>query len=314
VLRRVRRPAAAVVPALLVLALAGCGDDDGNGGLGGDTREGFDAVSISGDLGKIPEVDWKGVLEADKVETKVLVEGDGKEIADGDKIDVNVWIGNGFTQEESYTTYEEGGSPETFTIDDQLTPLFRDAMIGQKIGSRVAVTTPSAEVFGEAGNAQMDIGNKDGLVIVLDLMDEFQPPKPKDVSASRMPKIVEEKGEPVSLDFEGLPEPKADANLLRYVVKEGDGATLTETSTVTADYLGMVYKGEKPFDESFSAEPAEFSLAEVVQGWTYGLSGLKVGSRVMLQIPPALGYGAQEQEAIPANSSLYFVIDIVSAK
>ena len=41
---------------------------------------------------------------------------------------------------------------------------------------------------------------------------------------------------------------------------------------------------------------------------------MKVGSRVLLAIPPDLGYGAQEQPNIPANSTLYFVVDIVSAK
>jgi len=160
----------------------------------------------------------------------------------------------------------------------------------------------------------MNIGNKDSVVVVFDLMEMFQPPQPKDVAASRLPKIVEEKGDPVSLDFKGVPKPAADGPLLRHVVTEGKGKTLTPESTVTADYLGMTYKAKKPFDESFSAEPAEFSLQQVVQGWTYGLSGLKVGSRVLLQIPPELGYGAQAQENIPANSTLYFVVDIVSAK
>ena len=299
------------VPLLLVLALAGCGNEDGSAD---DMLAGFDGLSITGDLGTIPEVDWKGQFEAKKAETKVLIEGDGEEIAEGDKVDVNVWIGNGFTQEESYTTYEKGGAPETFTVDDQLSPVFKDALLGQTIGSRVAVVAPATDVFGEGGNPQMDIGNMDSVVVVLDLMEMFQPPEAKDVGANRMPKVVEEKGELVSLDFSGLPKPKADDDLQRYVIKEGKGDALTETSTVTADYLGMVYKGKEPFDESFSAEPAEFSLQEVVQGWTYGLSGLKVGTRVLLSIPPELGYGAQAQEGIPADSTLYFVIDIVSAK
>lgn len=310
-LQRVRRPAALVVPVLLLSVLTACGDDDGSGE---DSLEGFDAVSITGDVGTAPEVEWKGQMEAEKTEEKVLVEGDGEVIKEGDKVEVNVWIGNGFTQEESFTTYEKDGTPETFTVDDQLTPAFKDAMLGKTIGSRVAVVAPASDLFGEVGNPQMDIGNEDSVVVVFDLMEMYQPPKPKDVAASRMPKIVEKDGNVTSLDFTGLPAPKPDANLLRHVVTEGKGKVLTPESTVTADYLGMVYDAKAPFDESFSAEPAEFSLAEVVPGWTYGLSGLKVGSRVLLQIPPDLGYGAQEQENIPANSTLYFVVDIVSAK
>jgi peptidylprolyl isomerase len=310
VLRRVRRPAALVLPVLLLSALVGCGDEDASG----DAREGFDAVSISGDFGKVPEVDWKGEMDADEVETDVLVEGDGAEVQDGDQLDINVWIGNGFTQEKAYSTYDKGGAPETFTINDQLSPFFREALIGRTIGSRVAVTTPSSEIFGETGNAQMGIGNEDPVVVVLDLMKMFEPPKPKDVSPSRLPGIVEEKGNPTALDFEGLPKPQPDGDLLRAVVKEGKGKALTTDMTVTVNYLGMVYDAKEPFDESYSKQPAEFQLTGVVQGWTYGLEGMKVGSRVLLQIPPALGYGAQEQPNIPANSTLYFVVDIVSAK
>ena len=316
-LRRVRRPAAAVVPILLVLGLAGCGSEDGSDTdaiTGAKTLEGFDAVSVSGDLGSKPEVDWKGVLEAGKTETKVLVEGDGEKIEDGDQVEVNVWIGNGFTQEEAYSTYAKDGKPETFTVGDELSPVFKDALLGQTIGSRVAVAASSSEVFGETGNPEMGIGNEDGVLIVLDLMQMYQPPKPKDVAPSKLPKVVEEKGEPTALDFAGVAKPAVDGDLLRAVVTEGKGKAVTTDMTLTVDYLGMVYKGEAPFDESYSKEPAEFALTGVVQGWTYGLEGVKVGSRVLLQIPPDLGYGAQEQESIPANSTLYFVVDIVAAK
>jgi peptidylprolyl isomerase len=89
---------------------------------------------------------------------------------------------------------------------------------------------------------------------------------------------------------------------------------VTTDMTVTADYLGEVYGAKKPFDESYSKKPVPFALTSVVQGWTYGLNGLKVGSRVLLQIPPALGYGDQAQSGIPPGSTLYFVIDIRKAK
>ncbi|WKN50529.1 FKBP-type peptidyl-prolyl cis-trans isomerase [Nocardioides sp. Arc9.136] len=311
--RRLRRPALVLLPALLAASLTACGDDEGEGTTSGD-RERLDAVSVSGDVGEQPKVEWKGRMSADDIETETLVEGDGEELEDGDQVVTNIWIGNGFTQEKSYSTYDDK-QPQTLTVGDDLAPIFADVLDGQKLGSRVAVTASADEAFGEAGNPGLNIANKDSVLVLVDLVEEYVPPKPKDVGAGQVPRIVfGAKGDPVRLDFKGLPKPDAEGDLLRHVVREGKGKTLTEDSTVKADYLGMVYGGGKPFDESFSKQPAEFSLQQVVQGWTLGLSGLKVGSRVLLSIPPDLGYGDQEQPGIPAGSTLYFVVDIVSAK
>jgi peptidylprolyl isomerase len=52
-----------------------------------------------------------------------------------------------------------------------------------------------------------------------------------------------------------------------------------------------------------------------VPGWDQGLVGEKVGSRVILEIPPALGYGKQgnEQAGIKGTDTLFFVVDILGA-
>jgi peptidylprolyl isomerase len=313
--RRLRRLPLLLIPALLATTLVACGSDSGSSGSDSSgSDESLHGIVITGDVGTAPEVEWNGELETDKTETTVVTEGDGAEIAEGDQIQANLWVGNGTTQADAYSTYDEGGTAETITASADLSPVFKDAVLGQKIGSRVAVTTTAAEAFGEAGNPNMGIGNKDTVLIIVDLMEEYQPPTPKDVPASEMPTVVEEKGKPVSLDFTGIAEPKADDELKRTVIKEGDGEEVTTDMTVKVNYLGMTYDAKKPFDESYSKEPVEFALTGVVQGWTYGLEGVKVGSRVLLAIPPALGYGAQEQANIPANSTLYFVVDVISAK
>jgi peptidylprolyl isomerase len=315
--RRLRRlPALLLLPLLLATTLVACGDDDGGGSSSDSGSEGLHGITISGDVGDKPKVEWDGELKASAPETTVVSEGDGEKVADGDQVEVNIWIGNGFTQKEAYTTYgeQEGGSPQTVTANDQLIPVFKDALLGQTIGSRVAVTASATDAFGASGNPQMGIGNEDSVLIVVDLMKMFTPPKPHDVSASKLPKVVEKNGEPVGFDFAGVAKPDPDGDLLRAVLKEGTGETVTTDMTVTADYLGMTYDAKKPFDESYSKDPVPFALTQVVKGWTYGLSGVKVGSRVLLQIPPELGYGAQAQQGIPANSTLYFVVDIRSAK
>lgn len=312
--RRLRRLPLLLVPALLATTLVACGSDSGGGSDSSGSDAALHGITITGDIGEAPEVKWDGELETDKTETTVVTEGDGDELAEGDQVDANLWVGNGTTQEQAYSTYDEGGSPETITASKDLNAVFKDAVLGQKIGSRIAVTTTAEEAFGAAGNPNMGIGNKDTVLIIVDLMEIYEPPTPKDVPASEMPKVIEEKGKPVGLDFSGVAEPKADDDLKRTVIKEGDGEELTTDMTVTVNYLGMTYDAKKPFDESYTGEPAEFALTGVVQGWTYGLEGVKVGSRVLLAIPPSLGYGDQEQNGIPAGSTLYFVVDVISAK
>jgi len=309
------RPTRRVLPFLLVgtlgLGLVSCGDDEGSSTA---SSAGFDDVSITGEVGKSIDVKFDSQVSVDGVSTKVLTEGDGPEVADGDQVMTHLYLGNGFTKEEALNTYDSG-SPERLTVDDnQLSEVFIEAISGHTIGSRVAVLAPASKAFGETGNPQLGIGNKDTILVVADLIEIYEPPEATDVPASEMPELVIEKGDPVGFDFSGLPKPKPDDDLKRTVLEKGDGETVTQDMTITADYLGQVYKGKKPFDESFSGQPAEFSLSQVVEGWTIGLSGMKVGSRVLLAIPPDLGYGAQEQPNIPANSTLYFVVDIVSAK
>jgi peptidylprolyl isomerase len=309
--RRHRRVLTPLLAAFLSLSLVSCGDDEG--GSAADSTA-FDKVSVTGDFGKSLEVKYDSKVEVDQISTEVLSEGDGAEVADGDQVMVHLYIGNGFTQEQAFNTYDSG-KPEQVTVDErQLSEVFLAALNGHTIGSRVAVLAPADKAFGEGGNPQLDIGNKDTILVVADLIEEFQPPKAVDVPKSKMPKLIIEKGDPVGFDFSGLPKPQPDDDLKRTILEKGDGETVTQDMTITADYLGQVYEGKKPFDESFSGKPAEFSLSQVVQGWTFGLSGVKVGSRVLLAIPPELGYGPQEQPNIPANSTLYFVVDIVSAK
>lgn len=302
-----------LIPALLASSLVACGDDDGSSGSDSDLH----GIEITGKFGEEPKVEWNGALSADdvkEIETTVVSEGDGAEIGEGDRVSANLWIGNGTTEETAYTTYEEGGQPESVTASDDLSPVFKDAVLGQKIGSRVAVTASAAEAFGEAGNPTIGIGNQDAVLLIVDLMEVYEAPAPVDTPASEMPSVIEKDGKPVGFDFAGISMPKKDGKLKRTILKEGDGEELSTDMTVKVNYLGSIYKAKKPFDESYSGEPAEFPLTGVIEGWTYGLAGVKVGSRVLLSIPPAYAYGESDSNPdIPPGSTLFFVVDILEA-
>ncbi len=104
----------------------------------------------------------------------------------------------------------------------------------------------------------------------------------------------------------------------RVVVKDlipGTGQTLKAGQTVTVNYVGVVYKTGRQFDSSWSrGQPATFPLNGLIKGWSEGMVGMHVGGRRELIIPPAEAYGkAGRPPTIPANSTLVFVVDLLSA-
>jgi peptidylprolyl isomerase len=99
----------------------------------------------------------------------------------------------------------------------------------------------------------------------------------------------------------------------------GKGKAASASDTVTVQYVGVLYTKGTKFDSSWDrGSAAQFSLAQVVKGFTYGIGGttgvppMKVGGRRLMILPAKLAYGSQSSAQIPANSSLVFVVDLKS--
>jgi FKBP-type peptidyl-prolyl cis-trans isomerase len=117
------------------------------------------------------------------------------------------------------------------------------------------------------------------------------------------------------------PSPSAQAKgsgkLEKTDIKVGDGAEAHENDTITVKYTGTLQDGTV-FDstDKHGGQPATFQLAkgQLIEGWVQGIPGMKVGGERKLVIPPDLGYGANAQGSIPANSTLIFDITLVDVK
>ena len=100
-------------------------------------------------------------------------------------------------------------------------------------------------------------------------------------------------------------------------IVEGDGEQAQTGDQVLVKYVGAIYETGKEFDSSWSRGAEEtfpFGICRqgVVPGFAVGPTGMKVGGRRQITIPPELGYGAQgNPPAIPANATLVFVVDLV---
>lgn len=313
-----RRALSLFVTLLLGSVLVACGGSGGSPeGEASGGGSGLASVDITGEPGSDPQVTWDGELEADEIETKVITEGDGDTIETGDQVFAQVWIGNGFTQEKAFSTYD-AKQPQLLTVDEaQLSPIFLAGLEGQQVGSRVAIASSAETAFGEAGNSALKIGNKDTVLTVVDVISGVaDAPEGKAQKApSWAPSLQGNEDAPTGLDFAGTPPPTD--SLRTAVLVQGDGPVVEKGQTLAVDYLGQVYDGKKPFDESFSAQPASFPIGvdQVVKGWDQALVGQTVGSRVMLAIPPELGYGKEgnSKAGIKGTDTLYFVVDILGA-
>jgi FKBP-type peptidyl-prolyl cis-trans isomerase FkpA len=108
---------------------------------------------------------------------------------------------------------------------------------------------------------------------------------------------------------------KTDDGLQYWDIKVGTGDEAKSGDHVKVHYTGWFTDGKK-FDSSVDArQPYDFTLgkSEVIKGWDEGVTGMKVGGKRQLRIPPELAYGeAGYKTIIPPNSTLIFDVQLLA--
>jgi peptidylprolyl isomerase len=320
-----RTTAGLAAVALASIALTGCASQDGSGDGNAAAANGnvcevtaapepspapspseadvkaVDTIKVDGPVGEEPKVTFKAPLKVTGPTSRVVDEGTGEELVEGAQVTINYVVIAGKDGKTSGSTWETK-KPESFTLGDPQYDLLNDRLIGQKVGTRLVMASTAmdqtiqvtmvevAEVKEIPTRAEgTEVAPKEGLPTV-ELADNGQP-------TVTIPKNFE-----------------APTELVVQPLVEGDGAEVTKDQTVTVQYAGCLLDGTS-FDSSWSrGTPTSFPLNGVIPGWTNGIAGQKVGSQVLLVVPADQGYGDQENGAIPANSTLVFVVDILEAK
>ncbi len=134
------------------------------------------------------------------------------------------------------------------------------------------------------------------------------------VATDGLPTLTGEYGSKPTLAF---PTDTPPSELKSTVLREGTGPVVLSGDLLVADYLGQVWKGDV-FDNSYDRKkPTGFVIGtgKVIPGWDKVLVGVKAGSRVLMSLPPADGYGAtgNADAGIKGTDTLVFVVDIVAS-
>jgi peptidylprolyl isomerase len=98
--------------------------------------------------------------------------------------------------------------------------------------------------------------------------------------------------------------------------KEGNGDVVQTGATITAHYTGALANNGTIFQSSHDfGNPITFGLNQVIEGWTKGVPGMKVGGVRRLVIPAVQAYGSSSPSGnIPPNSDLVFDIELTEIK
>lgn len=280
------------------------------------------SVAVSGSFGKAPKVTIPKIKPPPALQVNDVIDGHGGRVQRGNLAVVNLvgydWKGTTHKQViSSFSTGAPVGLPVGQTI-----PGLDKSITGKQAGSRLLLTIPPKDGFGSAGNQQLGVTGSDTLVFVVDVLGSY----PKTASAHGKPQqpagntglpavSAPHPGSAPTVTIPKAPPPKT---LQEQTLIQGTGPRVGKGKLIVAQYEGLLWRTGKVFDSSWQhGAPVAFPIGtgKVIPGWDQGLVGQRVGSRVLLVIPPKQGYGSQgnPQAGINGTDTLAFVVDILGA-
>ena len=311
-----RRVAVALLlPTAAVIALAGCGS---SASTPTNTNA---AVKISGTAGKGPAVSIPASKPTASLVTKTLAAGGGPALAPDDSILANfeVYIWRGKTHKLLFSSYTS--TPEVLPVKIGLSGL-QTALSNAKVGSRVLAVLPPKYGYGSLGNSQIGVKPTDTLVWVVDVLKSFTPSQAATGQhitdgGGILPTVSTSTGTSPQI---AIPKSGPPAKLVVKTLIKGTGTPVKAGEAIVVRYVGSIWRTGKVFNDNWpsisqpTTPPNVFQLGQLIPAWNTGLVGVPVGSRVMLVVPPAEGYGktGQAQAGIKPTDTLVFVIDILA--
>lgn len=308
-----RRIALFAAPLLVAsLGLTACGSSSSGG-----SSTSQPVVKVTGSFGTSPKVTIPHQKAGSALDVKTLIHGTGPEVASSDALVGNyaVYIWSGTTSKLAQSTFTS--SPALFS--GSLLPGLTTALKDKRVGDRVLAVIPPKDGYGTKGNSSSGVKGTDTLVFVIDVIkayaaDASATGKTVSSGGGSLPTVTSE--DPPTVTIPSGKQPPT--GLVTKILRQGTGATVSKGDSVVVQYSGVIWRTGKVFSASWqNGDPFGFTIdanpAQVISGWDTGLTGQKVGTRIMLIIPPKDGYGktGSSSAGIKGTDTLVFIVDIL---
>ena len=306
-LSRLRTLSLAVIPLVLLSACSGKTDTPASA---------LDGVTVAG-TAKAPALTLKTKpLTVKATTTKVVSPGTGAKVGKANAITFNYVLVNGKDGKQVETSFGKQTASMDLSSASLLPGLYK-GLNGQKLGSKVLVAIPPADAFGAQGNSQAGFGPTDTVLFYIELVSASTP-----LTTATGAAVPPKAGLPTAtVNGTGVatvvvPKTAAPTKLIVQPLIKGAGPAIKAGQNIKVNYTGVLWKDGKKFDASAdhgSSFDTQIGAGKVITGWDKGLVGQTVGSRVLLIVPPAEGYGAKgSPPLIGPKDTLVFVVDILA--
>ncbi len=263
-----------------------------------------DGVSVSGDFGAVPTVDFTKPIDVSSltIQRTVDIEGDGAPIAAGDFVQYAATIVNGTTG----AVLSQAGYKPGEILPEQISPQSLGQIFGcAKVGSRLTIATATKDE------------TTPSVVYVIDVLGVTPTAawgEKQDAVAGLPTVTLDDDGTPhIKIDTAAAPPTTTQVETL----KKGDGVTVASGDSVLIQFRGARWSTGELFDggDTWATKtPYSSQTTKFVAGFTKALEGQTVGSQVLVVIPPADGYGEGTINSTDLKGeTLVFVIDILAA-
>ncbi|MFC0041101.1 FKBP-type peptidyl-prolyl cis-trans isomerase [Actinomadura rayongensis] len=309
--RSFRSPAAGSVAVALAVGLlaGGCGG-------GGDVQ-----VEVKGKAGAEPSVSFpKGGKPDAGYAEKTLHDGKGAPVRRGDLVvaDYVSYRWNGAKTRLLDDTYK-AGVPAAFQTGKLVKGLDR-ALEGARPGERVVARVPPADAYGADGDPAHGVSAGDTLVYVLDVRASFGknavvPGRQQTLDDPKLPKVGPvTPGQAASVLMPQTAPPKGPVT---QTLVDGGGAVVASGQLVAMQYQMMNWRDGRVLGSSWQDGEVHWAVAgrqQLVAGLDRALVGSRVGSRLLVVVPPALGKAAwRTRLQLKPSDTLVFVVDVLGA-
>ncbi|MGH7294119.1 MAG: FKBP-type peptidyl-prolyl cis-trans isomerase [Polyangiaceae bacterium] len=107
-----------------------------------------------------------------------------------------------------------------------------------------------------------------------------------------------------------------DAVVAITVLREGNGPACAPGDRVALHYTASLLDGTQFASSREKGRPLELTIGErsVTKGMSQGITGMRVGEKRRLVVPPSLAFGDKGSSTFPPNSTIVYEVELLAIR